>query len=263
VVAVTFGLIGGAVLAGSTTVGAGLGACGIGAGGGSGKAFPGASGNLAEGARVRLEMSCGKVDVTSAPGGGWTLAGSSQDGRAPDVRATDSRLEVGAPNRTGLTLGAGATAWQVALPQAGPFDLTLVVNAGSAKADLGGALVSGVTVNVNAGDARLGLRETAGLGELSAVVNAGSLVLDLPDSGISGHLNVNAGSAKVCTPDGVGLRLKDEDNALGTTNFAQRGLIKTGNTWTTPGYEAGPTHIDLDVSVNLGSITLNPEDGCA
>jgi len=263
VVAVTCGLMAGAVTAGATSAGTGLGACGIGAGGGAPRSFPGVSGSLVEDAGVRLEMSCGKVDITAAPGAGWTLAGSSPDGRAPDVLATDTRLDVRAPNRTGLTLASASTAWQVALPQATSINLTLVVNAGSAKASLGGARVGSLSLTVNAGDARLSLRETAGLGQLAASVNAGSLAIDLPASGLAGHLTVNAGSAKICTPDGVGLRLRTADHALGSTNFAQRGLLEADSTWTTPGYDAAPIHIDLDVSANLGSITLNPEDGCA
>ena len=267
VVAVTVGLMGGAVLAGGITFGSGFSGaagCGVGggAGGGAAQAFAGASGSLAEDAIVRLEMTCGEMAVTAAPGMGWTLAGRSGDGRTPDVRASDARLEVRAPERSGITIGAMATAWQVTLPQASALDVTVVVNAGSAKVDLAGARVGVVSATVNAGDARLALLETTGLGRLAASVNAGSLAVTLPPSGLEGHISVNAGSAKVCTPDGVGLRFRTADNALGTTNFAQRGLVQVGSTWTTPGYDAAPIHIDLDISANLGSISLNPEGGC-
>ena len=49
--------------------------------------------------------------------------------------------------------------------------------------------------------------------------------------------------------------------ALGSDNFGDAGLTKDGDdTWTRPGRRDGS--IDLDVSANLGSVNLNPEDGC-
>jgi hypothetical protein len=53
-----------------------------------------------------------------------------------------------------------------------------------------------------------------------------------------------------------------DDQALGSNNFGDRGLVRNGDTWTRPGFETATQRIDLTASANLGSINLNPEAGC-
>jgi hypothetical protein len=60
----------------------------------------------------------------------------------------------------------------------------------------------------------------------------------------------------------VGLRFRGSDNPLSSNNFGDRGLEQSGHTWTSPGFDAATARIDLAISANAGSITLNPEDGC-
>ena len=50
--------------------------------------------------------------------------------------------------------------------------------------------------------------------------------------------------------------------SLGSTNLGARGLVQQGSTWTTPGFADASVRVELDVSVNLGSFTLDPVDGC-
>jgi hypothetical protein len=78
---------------------------------------------------------------------------------------------------------------------------------------------------------------------------------------MTGSVSANAGSLELCVPDGVDLRIRLEDNALASNNFAEEGLVEVGDTWTMSG--AGSAQIDLTATANLGSITLNPDDGCA
>jgi hypothetical protein len=122
--------------------------------------------------------------------------------------------------------------------------------------------VTRLDVGVNAGDARIGLRDDAALSTLDASVNAGSLTLDLPAAPFRGRISVNAGSAEACLPDGTALRVRADDISLGSTNLGARGLTQQGSTWTTPGFADASVKVELDVSVNLGSFTLDPEDGC-
>ena len=63
-------------------------------------------------------------------------------------------------------------------------------------------------------------------------------------------------------PSGVDLRIHAGDNALGSDNFEEAGLVQDGSTWSTPGVRAGPHQVELSTSANLGSITLNPDGGC-
>jgi hypothetical protein len=73
---------------------------------------------------------------------------------------------------------------------------------------------------------------------------------------------VNAGSAEVCLPPGTALRVQADNVSLGSTNLGARGLVQQGSTWTTPGFADASVKVDLNVSVNLGSFTLDPVDGC-
>ena len=66
----------------------------------------------------------------------------------------------------------------------------------------------------------------------------------------------------VCVPEGVGLRIHTGRQALGSYNYADRGLARSGDTWTRAGFETAAQRIELDTDANLGSITLNPEAGC-
>ena len=52
------------------------------------------------------------------------------------------------------------------------------------------------------------------------------------------------------------------DQPMASNNFDDRGLVRLGDTWTTPGFAEASNQIELSLSANLGSITLNPEDGC-
>jgi hypothetical protein len=84
----------------------------------------------------------------------------------------------------------------------------------------------------------------------------------LPAANMTGDVSVNAGSAEVCVPAGVALRITTGGNPLGTYDLEGQGLQQNGNTWSTPGFGSATTRIVLNLDANLGSITLNPENGC-
>ncbi len=264
VVAVTFGLMGGALLAGGVGVVSGVGPCGLGGGSGSGQSFETRTGSFAGDATVRLEMDCGEVALSPVDGADWTVAGTADGGRAQDMTATDRRLVVRTPDHNGAILGTAPTRWQVALPRATAVSVELTLNAGSADLDLAGMTVPAATVDVNAGDARIDLHDAAGTQRLQASANAGSLVilLPVPVGTLAGSITVNAGSAKLCIPDGVAVRVRSEDKALGSVDVGGGGLIRNGDTWSTSGFADASSRIDVTVNVNLGSISIDPEDGC-
>jgi hypothetical protein len=262
VVGATLGLMAGALLAGASTTGLAVGTCGIGSGSGSGDAFETRSGTFTRAADVTLEMRCGEVEGQVVAGSAWQVAGSAGQGLAPTVSAADGRLRVTAPERTGITIGTEPARWTVDLPDAVDMNLDVGVDAGSAALALDAARVTRLGVEVNAGDARVGLRDDASLRSVNASVNAGSLTLDMPAAGWRGVLSVNAGSAELCLPAGTAVRVHAGDVSLGSTNLAQRGLVQVGSTWSTPGLNAAGTVVELDLSVNLGSFTLDPEHGC-
>jgi hypothetical protein len=264
VVAVTCGVMAGALLTGVNGLGIGsfTGSCGLGGPGDSNEAFEASRGAFTGRAAVRLEMRCGSVDAVSEGGPGWALSGSAGSGLAPVVVESDSRLLVTAPARDVPAFRSSGAQWDLTLPEGVPLDLELEVDAGSGDLALDQAQVASLDVGVNAGDGQIGLKDDAALETLRASVNAGSLTLDLPAAPFRGQVSVNAGSAEVCLPPGTAVRVHAGDVSLGSTNLAARGLVQQGSTWTTPGFADAPVKVELDVSVNLGSFALDPENGC-
>jgi hypothetical protein len=262
VVAVTFGLIGGAALAtGLAWSGFGFTSCGVGAGGG-GPAFASSTGTLTGSATVSLDMNCGEVTASAGDGAGWSLDGTSHDGRPPEVVATPGALSVRAPERT-VTFGATGATWRLTLPREPSIALDLAVNAGSGELDLAGMTVTRVDSSVNAASARIDASRALGTRSLDASVNAGSstILLPAPEGTLRGSVSVNLGSAQVCVPDGVAVRLHGSAS-LGSIDGSGLGLVKTGDGWASPTFDGAGSRVELDVSANLGSISIAPESDC-
>lgn len=269
VVAVTFGLMGGALIAtgggppaGFTT--SGFTTCGFNASGDRGEPFPAKGGSLGTDTQVRLDLNCGELAVTAIDGSEWRLEGRSADGSAPEIATTSSGLVVQTPSRQGVDLAPEAWRWDLSLPRTGATSFGLSLNAGSADVRLDGMTVPLVDVSVNAGDAHVDLGQAVGTTTVSGSVNAGSLAITLPQPAgiLTGSLSVNAGSLDLCVADGIPLRFRTGDSALGSNNFGDRGLVRNGNAWTSDGFDGAADALDLRLSANLGSITLNPENGC-
>jgi hypothetical protein len=263
VVAITLGLMGGGLLSGGLPEAGGFTACGFGPNGGDGSSFAAQSGTLGADAQVDLSVDCANLRAIPADGSGWSVAGSSDRGLAPDVVASTDRLRVRSPQHRGFGGFRGAH-MDVTLPRASRVGLGLSVNAGSATVDLALMRVPTLDISVNAADVHVLGADMLEAGSVSASVNAGSLAiaLPIPNGSVRGNMSVNAGSIAVCVPDGAGLRIRVDKETLGSNNFGSRGLVRDGNTWTRPGYDTTAQRIELDTTANLGSITLNPEAGC-
>jgi hypothetical protein len=261
IVAVTFGLIAGSIVTvGFTGNLLGFNGCSLGNTGGV--AFEDRGGELAPGASVSVELSCGELDATTASGTTWSLTGSDSDGHGPNVEQSADRVEIRSPNRAGFGVAQARERWRLTLPrEAQAIVIDVTVNAGSATLDLAGLQVAKLDVSVNAGEAHVNAGD-GDLGEIDAEANAGSLVVAFPARNAHGNLSANAGSIAVCVPSGVGIRIETGDQTLSGNNFAARGLVQQGDTWTSPGYEGADAKLELSVSANLGAVNLNPEDGC-
>ena len=224
--------------------------------------FPRATGQLADGASVELELNCGEVAVETAEGTAWQVDGTDEDGQGPRVEASADGVRIGSgDDRRGFDLLDQKDRWAVTLPTV-PVELDVEVNAGRGTLDLGNARLRGLHVSGNAGDVRIDLAETIELEEFDVEMNAGSARVNLPNRSVEGHLSVNAGSVNVCAPAGVGLRITTNDNITASTNFAEHGLTKNGDTWQTADFDGAATQIVLETDVNAGGIALNPEEGC-
>lgn len=213
-------------------------------------------------AAVGVELPCGDLTVTTTGGSDWTITGSDHEGRVPDIDSEPGGLDVRGADVDG-DFFRGRSDWDLVLPTAVPFDLDVTLNAGSADLDLADATLEGVGLTVNAGSATVDLSAAEAADGLSVTVNAGSAGILLPSSALSGSMTVNAGSISVCAPDDVALRITTNDNIIATFDLSGAGLTEVSdNVWESPDWASASTRIELSMSANAGSISLDPEDGC-
>lgn len=259
VVAATFGVMVGGLLGSGLE---GFGACGIGGGTTSFTPREGTFGGQT--ASVVVELNCGEATVSTASGAAWRVEGTDGDGTGPIVDATNDSVSVRSPNHGGGPFGPGGReTWRITLPDAVPLDLNMSLNAGSATMNLGRASVSSLELDMNAGSATIDLGSLQELGDLQIGLNAGALNLTLPNASFSGSIEANAGSVNLCAPPGAGLKFNTGENIVASYDYEDHGLVKTGSTWQTPGFETAAVRIELDTRANAGSFSLDPEGGCS
>ena len=259
VTAATFGIIFGGLL----TVGPSLDLVGCGTGTNHGGATTAghASGSFGAVATTRIQLNCGSLDVSTVGGSTWSVAATDPQGGEAVVSHEAGSLDVRAPSGgPGWLPGGWNRSWKVTLPADPMIDLAVQLDAGSGTIDLSGAHLSRLDVQLNAADARVDL-SGASVPDLSVHINAASGRIVLPRTPTAGSIEVNAGSASICTTGSAALRLV-VNGSLSSTDFGAAGLIQSGNTWTSPGFDTATDQIDLAVNANLGSVSLNPAGGC-
>jgi len=257
VVAATFGLIVGGLLSGG--VNASAGACGSSEGA---SAFPDQTGTFAGAdATVDIELDCGDVTVSTAAGSSWTVAGEDRGGRGPQVDIEGDRLEVGTTDGGGLFgIFSTRSTWRIAIPTEPLTNFELDANAGTAAIDLAGARMGFVHVGLNAGTATVDLSAVGAMRELEVELTAGSAGITFPNLSMTGTIEANAGSVRLCVPAGVGLRIETGGSVAASYDFHD--LVEDESVWTTLGYAEAPVKIDLRADGTAASFTLDPEGGC-
>ena len=260
IVAATFGVMVGGLLAGSV---AGF---DLGCGGTSGTtAFPSRQGPLTgSSASIDIDLSCGDLTVAAAPGNNWQIEGQDRDGTGPNLNAANDSLRVSTrTSNRGLfgALGERQT-WRLTLPDGPQLDTQLTLNAGSSTVNLAGANLGSFEATVNAGSATVDLGTARQVRDVHIDMNAGSIGLTLPNLSMTGSIEVNAGSVKICTPPGVALRIETKESIVSSYDFEGHGLVKNGSTWQTPDFDSAGVRIDLSAQANAGSISLDPAGGC-
>jgi hypothetical protein len=214
--------------------------------------------------RVVLTANCATVQVSPASGNGWGVTVTGTDNARPSVDRTGDRVSVRSPDSPVVfPFSTQRSTWQVDLGTDTRLDLDLHLNAGDATVDLGSASVSQLSFEVNAvGNTRLDLAQ-ASVARLDVSVNAADVAILLPEGAdLTGAVEGNAASVELCAASGVGLRLLVEENITASTNYDERGLVRTGNAWETPGYADAATQVELRTIGSAVSFTLNPTDGC-
>ena len=258
IVAATFGLmVGGAAAAGGVPDFGGV--CGSDE---SGTPFPTETGTSDGLSEVAIELDCGQLLVGMVGAPGWSVTGTSEDGSGPRIDLGSNSVDI-QPAESGSAFFNRRVDWDVRLPTEPRLDLDLEMNAGSMTADLAGANLGVVTLDLNAGNATLDLSDVRDIDGVELGVNAGSLTVHLPQVSMTGSIEANAGSVTICTPPDVALRLHTGDSVLASQDFGDAGLVQDGDTWETPGYDTAATRIELRTEANAGSFELDPREGCS
>ena len=208
-----------------------------------------------------VRTGCGSLDVTTAPGTGWTFDARNTAGRSPVVSPSGRSLAIEAAGHDGEhVFDAGRDAWNLALPTSELKRLTVAAFAGDARVDLSGARIDRLALTVNASDVVVDTT-TASITELSGIVNVGQLSVRLPAaSDLSGSIRVGAGDVRICAPPGLGLRIR----ADGTAEQLQvQGVRQTSSVWQNPGYVSATHRAELTVTTHFGVIEIDPIGGCS
>jgi hypothetical protein len=249
--AIILGIVAGAALA---TGGAWFGLLGDCARGRDVTTHEAQAGTFTSPAAVQLQLNCGEVQIATQPGTDWVLDANA-GGPQPEVTAAQDRLQVSSPDN-----GARYQAWVLRLPSTALGDIDLRANAGSGTVDLSGARLASFIAEINAFD----LSVDAGgatIDRVNLTMNAGRSRIILGSGPVSGSLSVNAGAIELCVPAGSQLRIHLTDQITFAHNLDDRGLAKSGGTWTRSGGDPASA-IDLSVSGAAASFTLDPDGGC-
>lgn len=211
------------------------------------------NGTFQNGASAKLLLNCGSLDIHPVSGSDWALNAGYQ-GRAPDISATPSSLDVRAPDGP-----FQRQEWTLGLPMSAVSELDVQLNAGTAKLDVGAATLRDFSVESNAADVQV-LAGEAVIGDLQLQVNAGRARITLGGPVNDGNLQANAGSIDLCVPASAALSLDVQDRLAFDTNLGRSGLVHQGELWTRAS-SGGPT-IHLSVEGNAASFNLDPLGGC-
>ena len=211
-------------------------------------------------ATVAVRSGCGSLNVTTAPGRDWRLDAGDTSGRTARIDASTRSLSIDATDDDGrnfVDLRRGA--WDLTLPTGDIDSLSMVVTMGRGQFALPGAQIQHLAVTVNAGEIDLDA-SAAAVADLSGVVNVGSLSINLPaDSDLVGSVRVGAGQLQVCAPPGVGLRVETRGAGKSVTVDGEH---EAGSNWESANYALAAHRADLRVSVNFGTVKINPIGGC-
>jgi hypothetical protein len=260
-VAATFGFLIGAVVVGGISSAAA--ACS----GPPSNAIPVTRQGAVDGAvlAVDVEISCGDFDASIAPGATWS-ADIAAGSRTPVIEWTDSNLALrsGASVAWGPFGGDSREQWTVRLPSDPALRIGIEVTAGSADLATGGALLTSLGATYNAADGRLdlsGMEGSSAPASLGLTLNASSVRVLAPERGLTGGITLNASSLTVCTAPGTGVRIEYE-GTLSSNDFAGAGLAQVGRAWESADYGTVPSRVDLHMTANVSSVSLNPSGGC-
>ena len=209
---------------------------------------------------VSIAAGCGASTITTVPGTRWEVRAGSTDAREPEVFFDSELVSIESPARGGrqLVLGNRREDWNVTLP-ATMQALALSSNANTMTVALPGASIGSLVVEADAAAVRIDATG-ATIDELSLQVDFGSATVLLPlTRHLTGTLEVDVGSLRLCQPAGGGMNVTFQGEG-------PREVTVAGAPWTAESWSGGnilaTNQIELIVEATFGSVEINPIGGC-
>lgn len=207
---------------------------------------------------IYVSTGCGTLDVRMGPPDEWRLDAGNSTGRTPDVLAGEQSLAIDVPGKPGWQmLERGRDRWTLTLPTSGIEALELRANANHARLDLTGAEIGVLEIVSNASDVTLDAT-WARVANVVGTVNAGSMSVRLPNADQVDSFRVNVGDLEICAPPDLGLSI----SSRGAFDLTVAGVSIDDRSWESANYGSATYNAELDVRVNLGSVSVNPIGGC-
>jgi hypothetical protein len=263
IVAGTFGLIFGALIAGGVQ---GVSNACIGLGSGETRTTSESGPTSGTAFDLQLELSCGDVEVARGTTDEWSVEAQHDPDDRPVIEGSATSLH--------LRQGDGAdelfvftqqrrSDWTIGLPASPSLSVGMTLNAATGTVDLGAGPMSRLGGTFNASDATLDLGgiTTPEPADLSLTFNASSGVLTLPVGSMTGSMTLNASSLTLCLPVDAGARLELE-STLASDNLGGSGLTNVGDGWQTEGFDTAASRIDLSITSTVSSVTLERPEVC-
>jgi hypothetical protein len=263
IVAGTFGLILGALVAGGIT---GIsGACGeLGD-----DAVTSSQSGLASSSsfEVDLSLSCGELTATRDGDSRWSVNAMHAQGDAPTIAGDPSSLSVRQDDQGSQVLVFGPLSrndWGIQLPNAPTVGLDVTLNAADATIDLGGGPLDSVDGAFNATSVRLSMAAATApdTARVNLAFNASSASVSFPAGSLVADVDANLSSVTLCVPAAAPLRV-ELDATLSSDDLEAAGLEQRGEGWQTADYDTASARVDLTVSSAVSTLTFQRPEVCS
>jgi hypothetical protein len=263
IVAATFGIIFGALVAGGVQ---GISNACVGLGSGESRTTSESGPTSGTTFDLQVELSCGDLAVTRGTAEEWSIEARHGTEDQPIIEGSASGLTVNQGEGVDeLFVFSQQTRsdWQIGLPTGPSVSASATLNAAGGTVDLGTGPVSRVSATFNASDVTidLGSITTPQPADLSLTFNASSGVLKLPAASVSGSMTLNASSLTLCLPAATQARFELE-STLASDDFSSSGLTSVGDAWQTDGFDTAASRIDLSITSTVSSVTVDRPEVC-
>jgi hypothetical protein len=213
-------------------------------------------------ASVLLDFNCGRLDVSTVSGSDWEARTGVTGNRDIRLSSDADSLTIRSPEG-GFGWNEGRQRWEVDLGSEVTYDLDINGNAADGTFDLAGGSFSRLNIDPNAISMTV-ILDGASVSDFGLSMNAGSAKFRTDaDTDLAGSIDMNAGSIDFCTAPGAAVRFRVDANITFSHNLDDSNLGRSGDTWRSDNFEGADHVIDLTLSGNAASFTLNPQGGCS